>query len=430
MHTAANDAKAIDVLRGDDSIDVVVLDIWLEGSKKDGMALMHDIMELRPYVPIIIISGHATVEHAIQATKLGAYDFIEKPFKADKIVITAKRAIESAILSMENRDLKKRYHGHYDYVYKSKVISELLKQARAAALSNSRILVTGAPGTGKEVLALYIHEHSKRSKKPFITMHAANVSADSIERELFGVDDGIVKSEGMLERANGGTLFIDEISEMPLEAQAKFLKVLNSATFVKTGGNSIIQSDVRIITSTCRNLEQCISEGDFNESLYYRLKILPLAIPKLSEHKEDIPILCEYFISMLSQQLGLPEVRLADSIVKCMQIYAWPGNVRELRNTLEWLMIMSPIDERDISDISQLPGEMRVSLHKSHDPLDYSKIKPLSLKEARDNFEREYIKVQLQRFDFNISNTAKFIGMDRTALHRKIKQLNIFDEAQ
>ncbi|AIF81639.1 response regulator containing CheY-like receiver [endosymbiont of Acanthamoeba sp. UWC8] len=423
---ASSASETIQCFENNELPSAVVLDIWLEGSEMDGIGILKYIKSNHPTIPVIMISGHGNIETAVQTIRHGAYDFIEKPFKAEKLIIMVNRAIEASRLAQENKVLKSQEKLVGELIGTSKAIQQLKTAALMAAPSNSRIIITGEPGSGKEVLARLIHDSSKRAKKPFCILHASNLSEEQLEVELFGTENKSMKKAGLLEKADHGTLYIDEISEMPVATQGKLLKFLQTQTFQKIGGSKDLKPDVRIIAASSKNLEEEITSGKFNQSLYYRLNVVPLKVPPLTERKEDIKHIAEHFLKSFSQSLGVPYKTLTQEALTLMSAYDWPGNLRQLSNVVEWLYIMTPDNVKEITaDI--LPQEVVQAVngkHKNLNPVN-SDILSKELKKARELFEKEYLYAQLNRFSWNISKTADFIGMDRTALHRKIKSLNI-----
>ncbi len=423
---ASSASEAIQCFENGELPSAVVLDIWLEGSEMDGIGILKYVKSNHQNIPVIMISGHGNIETAVQTIRFGAYDFIEKPFKAEKLIIMVNRAIEAFRLAQENKALKLQEKLIGELIGASKAIQQLKAAALMAAPSNSRIVITGEPGSGKEVLARLIHDNSKRAKKPFCILHSSNLSEEQLEVELFGTENKNFKKAGLLEKADHGTLYIDEISEMPIATQGKLLKFLQTQTFHKIGGSKDIKPDVRIIAASSKNLENEITSGKFNQSLYYRLNVVPLRIPPLLERKEDIKYITEHFLKSFSNSLGVPYKSLSDEALTLMSAYDWPGNIRQLSNVVEWLYIMTSDDVKEIT-AEMLPQEVLLSIngkHKNLNPVN-SDILSKELKKARELFEKEYLCAQLNRFSWNISKTADFIGMDRTALHRKIKSLNI-----
>jgi two-component system, NtrC family, nitrogen regulation response regulator NtrX len=405
---------------------LVVLDIWLQGSRMDGLDLLVEIKNRMPDVPVVIISGHGNIETAVAAIRRGAYDYIEKPFNADRLLLIVGRALETTRLKRENDELRGRSGLMPELVGSSVAVRNLRLVLKKVAPSNSRVLITGPMGAGKELVARTLHAMSARANGPFITLAAATMDADNMEENLFGVDNGSDKPPriGALEEAHGGTLYLDEISDMPLETQGKVLRVLLDQTFQRVGAAKKIKVDVRIISSTSRDLQSMIADQLFREDLYHRLSVVPIHVPGLSERREDIPELIEHFTKTYSTSSGQPVRKFAGDALAVMQTRNWPGNVRELRNIVERIMILTTGDASEEIAASVLPAEPipadgDTSLNGEH-------LLTLPLREAREAFERNYIAAQLSRFGGNISRASQFIGMERSALHRKIKSLGLF----
>jgi two-component system nitrogen regulation response regulator NtrX len=408
--------------------NLVFLDIWLQGSRLDGLQLLEAVKKEHNDLPIVMISGHGNIETAVAATKAGAYDFIEKPFKADRLVLVADRALEASRLKREVKELKALSPAATTLIGKSQVISQLRQIIEKAAPTNSRILIVGPPGAGKELVARSLHAASARANAPFIAINAAAITPERMETELFGVDPSNgteSRKAGALEEAHGGTLFIDEIADLPRETQNKILRVLVDQTFQRVGGSAKIHVDVRIISSTGRNLENEIAEGRFREDLYHRLSVVPIRVPPLADRREDVPMLVEYFMDQIAQATGLPKRKIGDDAMAILQSHDWPGNVRQLRNNVERLMILASGDADAVVDASMLPqdvGSMVPSMPNGHGG---EHLMGLPLRDAREVFEREYLVAQISRFGGNISRTAEFVGMERSALHRKLKALGV-----
>jgi two-component system nitrogen regulation response regulator NtrX len=408
--------------------NLIFLDIWLQGSKLDGLQLLDAIKQDHPEIPVVMISGHGNIETAVSAIKHGAYDFIEKPFKADRLVLVADRALETSRLKQEVKQLKQLTPLPSTLVGKSAVISQLRQAIERVAPTNSRVLVVGPSGAGKELAARTLHQLSARANGPFIVINAAAITPDRMEVELFGVDhsngtDG--RKTGALEEAHGGTLFVDDIADLPRETQNKILRVLVDQTFQRVGGSTKIAVDVRIVSSTARNLEAAIAEGTFREDLYHRLSVVPIGVPALSDRREDIPELVEYFMDQISQATGLPKRRIGDDAMAVLQSHNWPGNVRQLRNNIERLMILAGGDPDAVLDASMLPPDVGSMVPNMPNGNGGEQLMGLPLRDAREVFEREYLIAQISRFGGNISRTAEFVGMERSALHRKLKALGI-----
>ncbi len=405
---------------------LLILDIWLQGSKLDGLEILELVKSRHKDLPVIIISGHGNIETAVAAIKKGAYDFIEKPFEADHLILTVERATEADKLRRENQELRQKAAIAVDLTGRSAAINQLRQNIEKVAATNSRILIHGPSGSGKEVAARQIHARSHRSRGSIIVVSAASMEPHRMEQELFGVEQngGVVKT-GLFERAHGGTLFIDEVADMPLPTQGKILRVLTDQAFERVGGNSGVNVDVRVISATAKDLLAEIEAGRFREDLYHRLNVVPLSMASLAERREDIPLLAQYFLETLSQATNRPMVKLADDAIAALQSYEWPGNVRQLKNIMERIIIMGTGDDETEITAAHLPQEIKMGandlLHSDND----NAIMTTPLREARESFEREYLKVQINRFGGNISRTAAFIGMERSALHRKLKSLGL-----
>jgi two-component system, NtrC family, nitrogen regulation response regulator NtrX len=403
------------------------LDIWLQGSRLDGLQLLQVVKEAHPALPVVMISGHGNIETAVSAIKMGAYDFIEKPFKADRLVLVAERALEASRLKREVTELRARTGGASRIVGASSVINQLRQVVERVAPANSRVLITGAPGAGKELVARSIHEASSRAASPFVVLNSATITPEMMEVELFGVEgkDGRNRKVGALEEAHGGTLYLDEIADMPRETQGKILRVLVDQNFQRVGGATRVHVDVRIISSSSRDLPRLISEGTFREDLFHRLCVVPIRVPSLSEHRDDIPGLIEFFMDQVSASTGMPKRRIAADAMAVLLSHDWPGNIRQLRNNVERLMILAAGDPEAEITSAMLPSEVGALVPATPNGSGGEKLMSLSLREAREVFEREYLVAQISRFGGNISRTAEFIGMERSALHRKLKSLGI-----
>jgi two-component system nitrogen regulation response regulator NtrX len=412
---------------------LIILDIWLEGSRLDGMDLLDWVKEAHPFVPVVMISGHGNIETAVQAIKRGAYDFIEKPFKSDRLLLIAERAIEAARLRRENEELRLQAGGALELQGISQAINQIRHGIDRVAPSGSRILIAGPAGSGKEVAARMIHMRSKRADGPLVVVNCAAMHPDRMEVELFGTERGFDGADGprrvgLLEQADGGTLLLDEVADMPLETQGKFVRVLQEQTFERVGGTDRVAVDARVIATSSRDLQEAMSHGEFREDLYYRLNVVPLRLPALKERREDIPVLAQYFMARAAAAAGAPLRPIGDDAMAALQAYDWPGNVRQLRNVVDWLLIMAPGESREPIRADMLPAEIGsitpevLRLERS------SEIMGLPLREAREMFEREYLLAQVTRFNGNISRTAEFVGMERSALHRKLKSLGVTGE--
>lgn len=407
---------------------LVFLDIWLQGSRLDGLQVLDLIKAQHPDLPVVMISGHGNVETAVSAIKAGAYDFIEKPFKADRLVLVAERALEASRLKREVRDLRTQSMQANRITGKSIAINQLRQAIERAAPTNARILVTGAPGSGKELTARTLHALSSRANGPFIVLSAATITPDNMEAELFGIEGGgdeRGRRIGALEEAHGGTLYIDEIADMPRETQNRILRVLIDQNFQRIGGTTRVHVDVRLISSSSRDLSAEIAAGRFREDLFHRLGVIPIRVPSLSEHREDVPELIAFFMEQISGATGLPRREIAEDAMAVLQSHDWPGNVRQLRNNVERLMILTTGDPDTPITVDMLPSEVGTLVPTTPAGSGGEKLMSLPLREAREIFEREYLLAQIARFSGNISRTSEFIGMERSALHRKLKSLGI-----
>lgn len=406
---------------------LVVLDIWLQGSRLDGLELLAVIKEMHPDLAVVIISGHGNIETAVSAIKLGAYDYIEKPFKADRLILIVTRALETSRLRRENQELRGRAGAETELVGNSAVMRQLRQAIEKVSATNSRVLIHGPLGSGKEMVARMLHAQSKRASESFVILNAATMAPERMEAELFGVEDreGGLQRVGALEEAHNGTLFVDEVSDMPLETQGKILRALVDQTFQRVGGSKRVKVDVRIVSSTSRDLELQIEAGRFRDDLYHRLGVVPLRVPTLSERREDIPQLVEHFVGQFSTLSGLPVRRIGDDAIAALQAHDWPGNVRQLRNNVERLLILASGDPNTEITADMLPSDVGDSTPSIVNGSGSQHLMALSLRDAREVFEREYLVAQLNRFGGNISRTAEFVGMERSALHRKLKLLGV-----
>ncbi len=406
---------------------LVFLDIWLQGSKLDGLQLLEQIKKDNPELPVVMISGHGNIETAVAAIKRGAYDFIEKPFKSDRLILVATRALETSRLKREVRELKQLAPTASILTGHSPCMNQLRQTIERAAKANSRILIVGPSGAGKELAARTLHQHSTRMEGPFVVINAAAITPERMEEEMFGVDhaNGDQRKVGALEEAHGGTLFIDEIGDLPRETQNKILRVLVDQTFQRVGGTTKVQVDVRIISSTARNLEEEIAAGRFREDLYHRLSVVPIRVPPLSERREDIPELIDYFMDQISATTGLPKRQIGQDAMAVLQSHVWPGNVRQLRNNVERVMILAGGGPEAIITADMLPQDVGSMVPAMPNSNNGEHIMGLPLREAREVFERDYLIAQISRFSGNISRTAEFVGMERSALHRKLKALGV-----
>jgi two-component system nitrogen regulation response regulator NtrX len=409
---------------------MVVLDIWLHNSKLDGLGILQALHREEPQVPVVMISGHGTIETAVQAIQHGAYDFIEKPFKSDRLLLIVARALEAARLRRENSELRLRAGPETELVGVSAGIAQLRAAIDRVAPTGSRVLITGPAGSGKEVAARMIHARSRRADGPFVALNCATLNPARFEEELFGVEAGTdpigqPRRAGVLERAHGGTLVLDEVADMPLETQGKIVRALQEQGFERIGGATRVKVDVRVLATTNRDLQAEIAGGRFREDLYYRLAVVPLKIPALRERREDVPGLARHFMARSGETSGMASREIAEDALAALQAYDWPGNVRQLRNLIDWLLIMAPGDARDAIRADMLPPEVGSAAPAMLKLDRSSEIMTLPLREARELFEKQYLEAQLLRFGGNISRTANFVGMERSALHRKLKFLGV-----
>jgi two-component system, NtrC family, nitrogen regulation response regulator NtrX len=404
--------------------DLAILDIKLDKGDKDGIELLKIIMKSNNTVPVIMISGHASVQLAVEAIQMGAYEFVEKPFSAEKILNYVSRAIESSLLKKDKEKLEEKLFHSFDFIGKNSEVIKIKKIIEKLGSVESRVLITGETGTGKELIARKIHKYSQRFKYPFVILNAALLQKKNYEKDLFGEEqrDGII-SQGLLEKANKGTLLIDEVSEIPLETQAHILRVLIDQKFKRINGNEVVNVNIRIISSTSKNLKQLVDREEFREDLFHRLNVVPIDLPPLRARTEDMPLLINYFKKKLSELNGVPEANI-DTDNDNLYSYNWPGNIRELRNLIERVTILA-VNEDDskvnkiLSDILKQDPKKEVTNSFFNDAMSFP------LKEAREQFEKEYLSKQLKKNHGNISKTADHIGMERSALHRKLKSLGI-----
>ena len=406
---------------------LVVLDVWLQGSRMDGLDLLAAIKEKHPDLPVVVISGHGNVETAVTAIKNGAYDYIEKPFKADRLVLIVKRALEASTLKRENEELRQRSSDEAELVGNSSSLNQLRQMVDRIAPTNSRVLITGPSGCGKEVVARMLHARSLRTTGDFVVINAATMAPERMEEELFGVEaaEGRPAKVGVFEQAHKGTLFLDEVADMPLETQGKILRVLVDQTFERLGGGPRVQVDVRVVSSSSRDLTTEIAAGRFREDLYHRLNVVPITVPALADRREDIPVLAEHFMDRIASATGLSVRKIGEDAMAALQAHDWPGNVRQLRNNIERLLILASGDKDGAITADMLPSEVARTTPQVGEGEAGQNIMALPLREARESFERQYLMAQIRRFGGNISRTAEFIGMERSALHRKLKSLGI-----
>ena len=408
---------------------LVLLDVWLQGSRMDGLEVLDEIKRRDPTIPVLVISGHGNIDTAVAAIRKGAIDFIEKPFEADRLIHLVSRATETERLRRENQELRARVGQDDELTGNSPVINTVRATIKKVAGTGSRVLISGPAGVGKEVAARMLHNWSGRADAPFIIVTAARMDPERVEEELFGVEDpsGLVRP-GFLEQAHGGTLYLDEVADMPLTTQAKILRVLTDQSFMRVGGQRVVKVDVRVISSTACDLLKEIEEKRFREDLFYRLNVVPLVLPPLAERRDDIAPLVEHFVARFAAERRVPPPEVASDAMAALQAVNWPGNVRQLRNVIERTMILAPMDRIARIELDMLPPE--TTEETSSDILGQGAIMGAPLREARENFEREYLRVQIRRFSGNISRTATFIGMERSALHRKLKLLGLTDDKE
>ncbi|MEL6288175.1 MAG: sigma-54 dependent transcriptional regulator [Pseudomonadota bacterium] len=405
---------------------MVVLDVWLQGSRLDGLEILNHIKKQHPDLPVVVISGHGNIETAVTAIKRGAYDYIEKPFNADRLLLVVTRALETDKLKRENRDLRERSTQSTEMIGRSGAIAQLRQQIERVAPTNSRVMITGPSGSGKELAARVLHGASLRGAGPFVVLNAAILAPDTVEAELFGTEDatGMPRKVGALEAAHGGTLYIDEVADMPLETQGKVLRVLVEQKFQRVGGDTKVHVDVRIVSSTSRDLQNEMAAKRFRVDLFHRLNVVPLKVPALAERREDVPELVDYFIRQITSASGLPPRRIGDDAIAVLQTHDWPGNIRQLRNNVERLMILSGGEAGSVITADLLPDEIGNAVPLSANSGN-EHLMSLPLREAREIFEREYLLAQINRFGGNISRTAEFVCMERSALHRKLRALGV-----
>ncbi len=403
---------------------MMILDIWLKDSQMDGIDILKAVKRDNPDVPVIIISGHGNIEIAVAAIKQGAYDFIEKPFNIDQLMVVITRAMETSRLRRENTELRRKDVTTAEMIGTSQAFRGLKAQLDKVTKSNGRVMLTGPAGSGKEIAARFVHSNSDRAEGPFITVNSASIEPDRMEDVLFGREStGRGIEPGLLEQAHGGVIFFDEVADMPLGTQSKILRVLTEQQFQRVGGGDMVRVDLRVISSTTKNLETEVENGTFRQELFHRLNVVPINVPSLSERREDIPELADYFISSFNKSQGLPLRALSDDAIAMLQTMSWPGNVRQLKNIIERVLILGD-GKGDIS-AAEIPGTVETEEADEGRVVLSGSLATLPLREAREMFEREYLLTQINRFGGNISRTAGFVGMERSALHRKLKSLNV-----
>lgn len=425
---AANSQQALAAL-AERRPSLVILDIWLQGSTLDGIELLDAMKARDATLPVVMISGHGTLDTAVAAIKRGAYDYIEKPFQAEQLLLVVRRATETERLRREYQALKERVGYDIELTGTSPQINQVRATLKRVAATGSRVLITGPAGSGKEVAARLLHQWSARESAPFVVVSAARMTPERVEEALFGVEEGGENVRaGLFEQAHGGTLFLDDVADMPITTQAKILRVLTEQVFQRVGGARWVRVDVRVISATSRDLSAEISAGRFREDLYYRLNVVPVRLPPLSERREDVAELARYYLARYAAERGTATPALTDDALAALQTYDWPGNVRQLRNVIERTLILAPTTRITEIDIDMLPQEVTAEPSRLVPGQAVRSIMGTPLREAREAFEREYLRAQIRRFSGNISRTAAFIGMERSALHRKLKALGLVDE--
>ena len=405
---------------------LIILDIWLKGSSLDGIDILKNIRKNNPAIPVVIISGHGNIEIAVAAIKQGAYDFIEKPFNIDQLTVVISRAMETSYLRSENAALQVKEIPSSKLLGASAIFKSFKQQLDKVSSGNSRIMLTGGAGSGKEVAARYIHEQSQRQNNAFVTVNSASMSADKMEELLFGSETFDNIQIGLLEQANGGVLFFDEVADMPIDTQSKILRVLVDQQFIRIGGKTKISFDIRVISSSSRNLLIEIEKKNFREELYHRLNVIPISVPSLETRLDDIPLIANHFINELYKTQGLPSRSLSDKAVAYLQTRDWPGNIRQLRNVLERSLILGS----QSGDISPIELQIKQVATSDNSLTSIDNLLSVPLRDARELFERDYLVAQINRFGGNISKTAHFVGMERSALHRKLKTLNVVTSSE
>ena len=408
---------------------LVLLDVWLHGSPMDGLEVLDAIKSREPELPVIIFSGHGNLDTAVSAIGRGAMDFIEKPFEAEHLLLLVSRATETERLRRENARLREGFARADEFTGSSSVINQVRATLKRVANTGSRVLITGPAGAGKEVAARLLHSWSPRADKAFVTVNSARITAERFEKELFGEEiDGKLVRAGLLEMADGGTLYLDEVADMPASTQARILRVLTEQSFVRVGGHRQIGVDVRVVSSSSRALEREIAEKRFREDLYYRLAVVPIEIPSLAERRDDIPSLVHHFFARYASEQFVTQPKISSEAMAALQAYDWPGNVRQLRNVIERTVILAPRERLATIEADMLPPE--ISGERPGHGNGMSQLMGVPLREARESFEREYLRIQIRRFSGNISKTAGFIGMERSALHRKLKILGMSERLE
>jgi two-component system, NtrC family, nitrogen regulation response regulator NtrX len=429
VRTASDSSSALEAVE-ERRPSMVLLDVWLHGSRLDGLQLLQEIKVRDPTIPVLMISGHGNLDTAVAAVREGAVDFIEKPFEAERLIYLVDRATETERLKRENETLRRQV-GHEEQLHGTSVaINSIRATLKRVAPTGSRVLISGPAGVGKEIAARIIHQWSPRAKAPFVVLPAAMMSPDRVEEELFGTENEGAVRPGLLEHAHGGTLFLDEIADMPMTTQGKILRVLTDQSYHRVGGQRPVRVDVRVLSATSKNLSDEIAGGRFREDLFYRLNVVPVRLPPLRERREDIPELVGHFLARFASDRRMPTPSISDEAMAALQAHDWPGNVRQLRNIIERTIILAPGDRVSCIEVDLLPPEVLDNQSATGGSSTAMAIMGSPLREARESFEREYLKIQIRRFSGNISRTASFIGMERSALHRKLKALGIGDKKE
>ena len=409
--------------------NMLILDIWLKDSDMDGIDILKKVKKEFPNIPVVIISGHGNIEIAVAAIKQGAYDFIEKPFNIEQLLVVIKRAMETSFLRHENKSLRQKEKPSIRMLGDSPAFRMLISQLDKLTKANSRVMLFGPSGSGKEMAARYVHNNSDRAQSPFVVVNCAAIDADRMDAVLFGQEGkNRSHSAGLLERANGGTIYLEEVADMPLTTQSKLLRVLVEKGFTRIGGDDAVKVDFRVISSTSRNLEQAIEQRSFREELFHRLNVVPVLVPSLAERSEDIPVIAEHFLRFFHETHGHPLRDLTNDAAGLLQTMAWPGNIRQLANVIERILILS--DGTGPIATDQIPVENKKESENQETDAISPSLASLPLREAREAFEREYLMIQIKRFSGNISKTANFVGMERSALHRKLKSLGVVNSGK
>lgn len=427
VRTAADSDEALATI-GARRPQLIFLDIWLQGSKMDGLQLLDAIRAQHPTMPIVMISGHGNIETAVSAIKRGAYEYIEKPLKADRLILTAERALETSKLRQEVDRLTSKSGEYQELIGGSSIMNQLRSTIEKVAPTNSRVMIMGPSGSGKELVARTVHNKSLRADGPFVVLSSATITPDRFEEALFGAEakPGRDASVGALEEAHGGTLYLDEVGDMPMETQGRILRVLVNQEFTRVGGTQKVKVNVRIVSSTTRDMDEEITAGTMRQDLFHRLAVVPIRVPALAQRREDVPMLIDYFLRQTAASQGLPKRIVGEDAMAVLQAHDWPGNVRQLKNNVERLLILTR-EGNDDEPISAdlLPNEIGAIVPPLSSDTGGEHIMALPLRDAREIFERDYLKAQINRFSGNVSRTAEFVGMERSALHRKLKTLGI-----